>query len=113
MKRLLCALLVALFCLTGCNFWSGNQNPTPAGTYTDEKETVFFVFQEDTVALENENGQFATGKFTLSGLQVQLHFEGEFADYLNSLGELTYHAAEDTLTDAAGAVLYKVQSDTQ
>ena len=109
MKRLLCALLVALFCLTGCGFWGGNQHPSPEGTYTDEQETVRFIFEEDRLTLEGANGVFATGTFTMSGLDVKITFEGDFADYLNTLGSLSYNAADETLTDAAGQVLHTLQ----
>ena len=113
MKRLLSLALVIMLCLSGCGFFSGNPNSAPSGTYTDEKETVFFVFEENRLTLENQEGAFAAGTFVMSGTQVQITFEGDFSDYLNSLGNLTYNVAADTLTDAAGAVLYKVQSDTQ
>ena len=107
MKRFLSLILVAMLCLSGCSIFSGSSDPAPDGTYTNASGTVCFVFEEDQLTLENQDGPFAAGTFIMSGLQVQITFEGPYADYLNSLGNLTYNAAEDTLTDAAGAVLHK------
>ena len=105
MKRIFCFILIAMLCLTGCSL--NRQDSTPSGTYTDEKEQVYFVFEEDSLTLENQAGAFAYGTFVMSGTQVQITFEGEFSAYLNGLGDLTYNAEADTLTDSAGAVLHK------
>ena len=102
-KRILCLVLALVLCLSlvACGV------KAPAGTYVDESGTITFTFEDNKVSASAYDTKVADGTFTVKGKQVELTFTGEFADYLNAMSGLTYNAKDDTLTDGAGATLYK------
>ena len=102
-KRLAClALIVVLgICLVACG--------SPKGSYSDDSGLITLMFEEDKVVAMTGDTVLAAGTFRVSGSKVIMSFTGQYADYLNSLGNLVYDSKADTLTDSAGAVLHRVK----
>lgn len=102
-KRILCVFLALVLCvsLAAC------AGKSPSGTYSDETGMITFTFEDGKVTATAYGEEIASGTFTVKGKQVDLEFTGEFAEYLNGMSGLTYNAKEETLTDGAGAVMYK------
>lgn len=103
MKRILCAAVALVLCLSLCACGSKG----PSGAYSDESGMITFTFEDGKITAEAYGEVVATGTFTVSSDTVDLEFTGKYADYLNGMSGLTYDAKANTLTDGAGTVLYK------